>query len=442
MIKTAREKNIKIILLTPSPDQRVDYQDPDNELKKHRDQIVRLASENDAGLADSYKAFEFLYNDREKLSEYMSQVNHPNEKGHELIAGEIMKWFTPEIYFNKADIDPETLKEWSLPYRNWEYYPDLVIPPDPEIPGYQDVKMTDVPTVFQIPGDTMYYMSFIGFDGNGYQSFIAESSDLVNWNNYRLAMGYGPEGEFDYGGVVLGAYLYDSYDIKSPRVIKAQGSRLRAQGKMYYSLYGAYPRQGGYELRPGYEGIAFSEDGLSWQRAKDEPILSVYDDDRGDWEQSCIYQPWLIEHECMFYNIYNAASGKVEQMGLAVSDDLLNWKRYENNPVIRNGPEGSYNETFSSDIKVFRDNDHWIGFFFGVGKGGAHIMAAYSTDLSNWTVDPEPLYKAGGNPSGIDSRYAHKISLVWNLKEERYYMFYCAVDENGRRGIGLIRSRL
>jgi hypothetical protein len=24
---------------------------------------------------------------------YMSQVNHPNEKGHELIAEEIIKWF-------------------------------------------------------------------------------------------------------------------------------------------------------------------------------------------------------------------------------------------------------------------------------------------------------------------------------------------------------------
>jgi hypothetical protein len=37
-------------------------------------------------------------------------------------------------------------------------------------------------------------------------------------------------------------------------------------------------------------------------------------------------------------------------------------------------------------------------FYFGVGKDGAHIMVAYSTDLTNWTTDPEPLYKAGGHP--------------------------------------------
>ncbi|MBT4399994.1 MAG: hypothetical protein HN936_15425 [Bacteroidetes bacterium] len=319
-------------------------------------------------------------------------------------------------------------------YRNWHYHPDLVIPPNPDIPGFDEVKMTDVPAVFQIPGDDLWYMSFIGFDGKGYQSFIAVSKDLIHWENYRLAMGYGPEGSFDYGGVVLGAYLYEDYDIKAPRVLK------KGNGK-FYSLYGAYPRQGGYELRPGYEGLAWSEDGIHWERAMDEPILSVYDDDRGEWEQSCIYQPWLVEHEGQYYNFYNAANGSIEQLGLAESTNLLEWTRFANNPVIPHGPKGSYNEKFSSDIKVFWDQDHWVGFFFGVGQGGAHIMIAYSDDLENWTVDPEPLYKAGGNPSGIDEKYAHKISLVWNPKNETFYMFYCAVDKDGNRGIGLITSK-
>ena len=83
-----------MILLTPSPDQRVDYGNPDNELKKHTDQIIRLAHENQVGFVDTYQAFEFLYNDKEELKKYMSQVNHPNENGHELIAMEIIKWFS------------------------------------------------------------------------------------------------------------------------------------------------------------------------------------------------------------------------------------------------------------------------------------------------------------------------------------------------------------
>ncbi len=330
-------------------------------------------------------------------------------------------------------IDESTVKKWSEPYRNWHYYPDHVIPAQPHIKGFEDVVKTDVATIFQLEGSEKWYMSFIGFDGNGYQSFIAESEDLVHWENMQLAMGYGPEGEFDYGGVVLGAYLYDDYHIKAPR-------RLKKKDGKYYSLYGAYPRQGGYELRPGYEGLASSEDGLLWQRAKEKPILSVFKEDCGEWEKDCIYQPWLVEHKGKYYNLYNAANGSVEQLGVAVSDNLYDWKRYDQNPVIPVGPQGSYNETFSSDIKVFWDRDHWVGFFFGVGKEGAHVMLAFSYDLLHWTIDPEPIYKSGGNPSGLDSQYAHKISLVWNPKNETYYMFYNAVGNEGR-GIGLITSK-
>lgn len=93
MIKQAKEHAIPVILLTPSPDQRVNYDSPDNDLKTHTEQIIGLAKENQVGLVDSYKAFEFLYSDKQKLAEYMSQVNHPNEKGHELIANEILKYF-------------------------------------------------------------------------------------------------------------------------------------------------------------------------------------------------------------------------------------------------------------------------------------------------------------------------------------------------------------
>ncbi len=93
MIKQAGKRGIKVILLTPSPDQSVKYDDPENKLKKHTDQILKLAAENKVGLVDTYKVFEFLYPDKDNLRQYMSQVNHPNEKGHELIANEIMKWF-------------------------------------------------------------------------------------------------------------------------------------------------------------------------------------------------------------------------------------------------------------------------------------------------------------------------------------------------------------
>jgi predicted GH43/DUF377 family glycosyl hydrolase len=341
----------------------------------------------------------------------------------------------PTVQTPDAGIDHATLARWSAPYRGWHYWPDHVVPARPVI-GPIDLLGTDVPTVYQIPGSDRYFMSFIGFDGRGYQSFVAESEDLVNWGNYRLAMGYGPEGTFDHGGCVIGAFLYESYDIKAPRLLKKRDGR-------FWTLYGSYPRQGGYELRPGYEGVAVSDDGLTWRRAKDQPILSVHDPDCGEWEKDCIYQPWLVEHQGRYYNFYNAAAGNIEQSGIAFSSDLLNWTRHPGNPVVSVRP-GGYDEKFSADPKVFRDGDHWTMFYFGVGRGGAHIMVAFSRDLIHWTADPEPLYKAGGNPSGLDKQFAHKISLVHNPKNETFYLFYNAVPGKGPvggRGIGLITSK-
>ena len=330
-------------------------------------------------------------------------------------------------------IDADTMKKWAAPYRHWHYYPDHVIPPKPDIKGFEDVYETDVPTVYQLPGDTKWHMSFIGFNGRGYQSFVAESDDLLKWTNMRLAMGFGNEGKFDYGGCVLGAYLYEEYDIKAARTLKKKDDK-------YWSLYGAYAKQGGYEIDPGYEGIASSEGGLTWHRAKDQYILSVYDKGAREWERNAIYQPWLVEHRGQFYDFYNAKRTPpwIEQIGLAISTDLLDWKRHPDNPVLRVRPNG-FDAEFVADGKVFKDGDHWVMFYFGVGKGGAHIMIAFSRDMLHWTADPEPLYKAGGNPSGLDSQYAHKISLVWNPKNETFYMFYDAVGNKGR-GIGLIMS--
>jgi len=330
-------------------------------------------------------------------------------------------------------IDSATLDRRAAPYRGWHYYPDFVIGPDPGVAGYGNVHMTDCPTVYQLPGDDRWYMSFIGFDGMGYQSFVARSNDLVRWEQLGLAFGYGPEGEFDHGGRVLGAYLYESYDIKAPRTLKRHKGR-------FWSLYGAYPLQGGYELRPGYEGVASSDDGLAWMRASDRYILSVHDADCGEWEKDCIYQPWLVERDGRFYDFYNAANGGIEQLGVATSLDLIHWARYPGNPVLRNRP-GGYDERFCSDGKVFWDTDHWVVFYFGVdGSGHAHVMIAFSRDLEHWTAHPEPLYKAGGNPSGIDAQHAHKISLVYRPDNDTFYMYYCAVGPKGR-GIGLITSK-
>lgn len=93
MIQSALVKNIKVILLTPSPDQRVDIKIAGNDLELHSSQIIKLAEMHHIGLVDSYAQFKKIA-DRGELVKYMASVNHPNLEGHQLIANELINWFT------------------------------------------------------------------------------------------------------------------------------------------------------------------------------------------------------------------------------------------------------------------------------------------------------------------------------------------------------------
>lgn len=93
MIQKALAKDIKIILLTPSPDQKVDLKEDDTILDQHSNQIRGLSEKYQIGLVDTYALFKKEINSGIDLPSLMSQVNHPNEKGHALIAKGILEYF-------------------------------------------------------------------------------------------------------------------------------------------------------------------------------------------------------------------------------------------------------------------------------------------------------------------------------------------------------------
>jgi len=92
MIEEALEENIKVILLTPTPDYREDILSPDVELAKHSQQISKLAEKYGVGLVDSYTVFKELAK-KEPLACYMAQNNHINDEGHEMVAKAIYEYF-------------------------------------------------------------------------------------------------------------------------------------------------------------------------------------------------------------------------------------------------------------------------------------------------------------------------------------------------------------
>lgn len=93
MLASALEKNIKVILMTATPDQRVDIADKGTQLQKICDQINTLASKYKVGIVDSYRLFQDIYASGGRIADYMSQVNHPNEKGHRVVSDAILGYF-------------------------------------------------------------------------------------------------------------------------------------------------------------------------------------------------------------------------------------------------------------------------------------------------------------------------------------------------------------
>ena len=94
MIGSAKKSGIKVLLLTPTPAARVDINDPIDPLNQQAEQIRDIAKASGVGLVDSYAVFKRYVQEGGNIADILSnKINHPNRKGHEMVAIEIMKWF-------------------------------------------------------------------------------------------------------------------------------------------------------------------------------------------------------------------------------------------------------------------------------------------------------------------------------------------------------------
>lgn len=93
MITQAQTAGAKVILLTPTADQKAKLDDPVDPLNQHAAQIRELAREYHTGLVDSLARFTEEMGRGTPLKDLMSQVNHPNARGHQLVTTALLEWF-------------------------------------------------------------------------------------------------------------------------------------------------------------------------------------------------------------------------------------------------------------------------------------------------------------------------------------------------------------
>jgi predicted GH43/DUF377 family glycosyl hydrolase len=297
--------------------------------------------------------------------------------------------------------------------------------------GEFDRISVDCPFVFQRKG--LFHMTYVAFDGIGYQTGLASSKDLVHWEKRGCILHRDPDSPITKYNIALNWILREN-GLHSP------GNLTPVDGR-YLGVYHAYPNSG-YEQGAAVIGLCRSRDLSRWEL--EGPCLRA--EDGAEWERGGLYKPCLVRDGATYYLFYNAKNqaerGWHEQTGVAMSTDLKRWKRYEGNPILRNGPPGSPDSRFASDPCVLKNGRSWALYYFGLDdRGVARDLVATSTDLLQTTKCSEVVIDVGAQGS-VDSAYAHKPSLIAHKGD--LYHFYCAVSRvNGKevRGISVARSR-
>ncbi|MGF7149853.1 putative GH43/DUF377 family glycosyl hydrolase [Sphingomonas zeicaulis] len=296
--------------------------------------------------------------------------------------------------------------------------------------GAFDERAVDQPFVFKHDG--RFFMTFVGYDGKGYQTGLAESDDLIHWKRTALILPRNPDDPVTRWNIATSSLLREN-GLTSP------GALLKVDGR-YLCAWHAYPNAG-YEEGPAVIGLAWSEDLIHWER--EAPILQP--DPDSTWEAGGLYKPWIMKEGDRYYIFYNAKTKAVpwkEQTGMAWSRDLKTWHRHPGNPLLRNGPPGAPDHRFASDPVVLKADKQWAMYYFGLGQDGkARELLALGDSLTGFTKVDEVLIDVGAHGT-VDSVYAHKPAIISYAGD--LYHYYCAVSgkwPDETRGISLARSR-
>ncbi|MDR0811374.1 MAG: beta-galactosidase, partial [Paludibacter sp.] len=350
----------------------------------------------------------------------------------------LLSFLTVNNFFAQKTVSSETLQsiydEVKTPYK----YGLVVAPAD-------NFHKTDCPTVFRKNGK--WYMSYLvydgksGKDGRGYETWLAESENLLEWKTLgRILQFADDQNRWD-------ANQRAGYIALIDNVWGGTYEPRKFNGKYWLSYFGGQGR--GYESGMLHEGIAFTDKDITtaheWQTL-DNHILSPTDKAVGWWENITQYKSSVFYDKSkklgkpfvLFYNaggINPANNVKAERIGIALSKDMKTWNRYAGNPVV------NHEQGISGDAYIQKINDLYVMFYFGAFHRNKPYKAfntfAASYDLVNWTdwtgedlIFPTEKY---------DNLFAHKSCVIkWN---GTVYHFYCAVNEDDQRGIAVATSK-
>lgn len=305
----------------------------------------------------------------------------------------------------------------------------------------------DCPTVFR-EGDK-WYMTYVIYngkeakDGRGYETWLAESDNLLEWKTLGRVLSY-RDGMWDSNQRAGFPALVDmewggSYALQ------------RYKDRVWMSYFGGEGR--GYEAieAPLSIGVAWTEESPAvaheWETGK-KPVMTPGEKKAQWWERLTHYKTMVYWDKdetlgapfVMYYNaggINPATNIKGERIGIALSKNMKKWTRYEGNPVFSHEAQG----TITGDAQIVKMGDVYVMFYFSAFNPSRPYKAfntfACSYDLVTWDdwQGDDLIYPT----KPYDEMFAHKSYVVKH--DGVVYHFYCAVNNAEQRGIAVATSR-
>jgi hypothetical protein len=185
----------------------------------------------------------------------------------------------------------------------------------------------------------------------------------------------------------------------------------------------------------GYQiGHATSPDGVAWELDPANPILTPGPSNA--WDSAAVGTAAVIHDGSEFRMWYLGGNGTVGHVGYATSPDGSQWTKYQSNPVMAAGIQGSFDDQGPWPGSVIFDGELYRMWFTGAKELGDHdydwrIGYAESSDGLSWTKHPEPVLEPG---------VAWEAWLVFHpsvvFAGETYHMWYSAHNGSSHVAIG------
>lgn len=305
-----------------------------------------------------------------------------------------------------------------------------------------DKLKIDCPSVFR--KGNHWYMMYIVFDGRGYETWLAKSDNLLNWKTLGRTLSFGKDTLAWDSNQKAGYIALQNFEWEGDYKVQA------FKNKYWMSYLGGNDK--GYEAGQLSVGISYTHKNIrkptEWQRVS-KPILTNKDSTVRWWENNKLYKSTIIWDKqnltgypfVMYYNASGDSGSttknkkaSTERIGMAVSNDMIHWKRYKIDPIA------DHHKGITGDAVIQKIGNKYVLFYFGAfweGRKDAFNRFACSYDLVNWTDwEGDDLIKPS---TEYDEKFAHKpFVLKW---KGVVYHFYNAVNNKDQRGIAVATSK-